>query len=148
MRVGLHFNKAEHAVVPSDQIDFAPVMWSAEVLRNDAITPVPQMELASISPRRATARCAGSSLPKRRDAASSERATNLINQSMIFDQSQFSNQIPYWLLRVNAVTTVTCCGANTGPAWNAHTMRLLPSRQTSRHNQGQRLSQCPVRQLT
>jgi len=41
--MGFHFNEAEHAVVPANQIDLAPVMRSADVFRDDAVAPVSEI---------------------------------------------------------------------------------------------------------
>lgn len=45
MRVGLNFDEAEHAVVPSDQFDLASIVGCAEVLRDDALTLIPKMKV-------------------------------------------------------------------------------------------------------
>jgi hypothetical protein len=44
--MGLHLDEAEHASVPSNQIDFAPVVWRVKVLRDDAITLIQQVKVS------------------------------------------------------------------------------------------------------
>jgi hypothetical protein len=46
VRLRLHFDEAQYAMVPSNQIDLAPVVRRAEVLGDDAIALVPEMEVS------------------------------------------------------------------------------------------------------
>lgn len=45
MGVGFYLNEAKDAAVPSNQVNLAPILRSAEILRDDAVALVPQVKV-------------------------------------------------------------------------------------------------------
>ena len=86
LRVGLDFDEAKYAMVPSDQVDLASVVRRAEVLRDNTIALVPKIEVGFHLAAASGHEMFGRRLAEMAGRISKERATSRVNQSITFRQ--------------------------------------------------------------